>query len=361
MPSQPLFRYALDKTGQNPNNAVFGEIHTLTVLSKRALSPIYGPFFTEEAHFSLYDDISNRQLVRGQDFLFVEILQEATMRFGKEIAQLIIITNSEVSNRVRVNYQVLGGLYQKTTDGLVNLYNTFLADDRAVDWLNVLNKPYEYPPSLHRHMLEDVYGFEPVVIALERIRNAIVLSDVPAFEALINWVLTNVVSEQEIRVGQPNQKYVTFERLLYSLKNLNYNAITLSPSKFTFTSGELLTVHMSSTNFEENTTLYWTIEHINTQNSNFGSTSGIVNVANNRSKFTVSILNNSDPNRDGKFILSVRRDGINGQVLAKTGEITISKRSGAYTVTDYFNACCLFNPMIQVNPYSMYILGGLNA
>lgn len=359
MPSQPLFRYALDPTGVNANNAVFGEVQTLAQVQIRAVSPEYGPFFTESV--KIYDHVTNRELEKGVEYKFVEVLQDATMKFGKEIAQLILITNTDVGNQVRLNYQVLGGLYQKTTQGLVNLYNAFMADDRPVDWANVLNKPYEYPPTLHRHLLEDIYGFEPVIVALERIRNAITLSDVPAFEALISWIRNNVVSEQEINIGEANQKYVTFERLLYSLKNLNYNAITLTPSKTYLSAGDILYVDLSSTNFEEDTVLYWTIDHDNTEASNFGTTTGIVNVSSNRGKMLVNILNNSDPNRDGNFKIQFRRDGINGQVLAKTGWLKISRRSGAYAMSDYFNACCLYNPMIQVNPYSVYILGGLNA
>lgn len=359
MPAQPLFRYPLDPTGVNPNNAVFGEVKALAQVQIRALSPTYGPFFTESV--KIYDHVTNRELVKGDEYKFVEVLQDATMKFGKEIAQLILITNTDVGSEVRVNYQVLGGLYQKTTEGLVNLYNAFMADDRPVDWANVLNKPYEYPPTLHRHLLEDIYGFEPVIVALERIRNAITLSDVPAFEALIAWIRNNVVSEQEINIGEANQKYVTFERLLYSLKNLNYNAITLTPSKTYLSAGDILYVDLSSTNFEEDTVLYWTIDHDNTEASNFGTTTGIVNVSSNRGKMLVNILNNSDPNRDGNFKIQFRRDGINGQVLAKTGWLKISRRSGAYAMSDYFNACCLYNPMIQVNPYSVYILGGLNA
>jgi hypothetical protein len=37
-------------------------------------------------------------------------------------------------------------------------------------------------------MLQDVVGFEPLVVALERVRNAITLTDVASFEALIAWV-----------------------------------------------------------------------------------------------------------------------------------------------------------------------------
>lgn len=359
MPSQPVVRYVLDPTGVNPNNAVFGELQTLTQLQIRAVSPTYGPFFTDSV--KIFDHVTNRELIRNEEFKFVEILQDATMKFGKEIAQLILITNPDVSPQVRLNYQVLGGLYQKSTEALVNIYNTFLQDDRPVDWINVLNKPYEYPPTLHRHLLEDIYGFEPVIVALERVRNAITLSDVPAFEALISWIRNNVVSEQEINTGASNQKYVTFERLLYALENLNFNAITLTPSKSFFSAGDILKVSLSSTNFEEATTLYWTIEHQNTEASNFGTTTGIISVSANRGSMLVNILNNSDPNRDGVFRIQVRRDSINGQVLAKTGWLKIARRSGSYAMSDYFNACCLYNPMIQVNPYSIYILGGLNA
>lgn len=359
MPSQPVIRYALDPTGVNANNAVFGELQTLTQLQIRAVSPTYGPFFTESV--KIFDHVTNRELVRGEEFKFVEVLQDATMKFGKEIAQLVLIINPDVSSQVRINYQVLGGLYQKSTQALVNIYNTFLQDDRPVDWINVLNKPYEYPPTLHRHLLEDIYGFEPVIVALERIRNAITLSDVPAFEALISWIRNNVVSEEEINIGEPNQKYVTFERLLYSLQNLNFNAITLTPSKSFFGAGDILKVDLSSTNFEEPVVLYWTIEHQNTEASNFGTTSGVINVSANRGSMLVNIRNNSDPNRDGVFRIQVRRDSNVGQVLAKTGWLKIARRSGIYAMSDYYNACCLFNPMIQVNPYSVYILGGLNA
>jgi ABC-type polysaccharide/polyol phosphate export permease len=68
------------------------------------------------------------------------------------------------------------------------MYETVLQDARPVAWENVLGKPLLFPPTTHLHNLEDVYGFEPIVGALERVRNAIILSDVPAFEALVDWV-----------------------------------------------------------------------------------------------------------------------------------------------------------------------------
>lgn len=184
--STTLVRYPLDPTGINPDNLIIGEVRQLTLAQVRATAPIYGPFFTDSV--VLHDNISNRPLVRGTDYLCADLLQEATLRYGKEIAQIILIINPDVNNEIRMNYQVLGGLYQNNAQAIADMYQSVMTDDRPVDWTNVLNKPPTFPPTLHNHFLQDIYGFESVVVALERIRNAIVLSDVPAFEAFLAYV-----------------------------------------------------------------------------------------------------------------------------------------------------------------------------
>lgn len=190
-----LVRYPLDPTGINPDNLVIGELKTLTLAQVRASAPTYGPFFTES--IVIYDNVSNTPLVRGTDFICADLLQEATLRYGKEIAQIILIINPTVSNQLRLNYQVLGGLYQNNAQAIADMYQSVMTDDRPVDWINVLNKPTTYPSTLHNHFLEDIYGFEKVVVALERIRNAIVLSDVPAFEAFLDYVKQQLLNLQQ--------------------------------------------------------------------------------------------------------------------------------------------------------------------
>ena len=44
---QPVIRYPLDPTGVNPNNLVIGELAVLQTRPVRAITPIYGPFFSE--------------------------------------------------------------------------------------------------------------------------------------------------------------------------------------------------------------------------------------------------------------------------------------------------------------------------
>lgn len=351
----PIVRYPLDPTGVNPDNRVNGEIHTLSSKPIRAVAPTFGPFFTEG--LEVYDDTSNALLIRNQDYKVVELLQEATVKFGKEICELILITNTSVSNVVRISYQVLGDKYQNNASAVINMYETFLLDNRPVDWLNVLNKPLQFPPSLHNHLLQDIYGFEPIVVALERIRNAIILSDVPAFEALIEWVKnrTQIVDESTINAGDQSAKLVTWDRLLYALDKLNFNAITITPTKQNLQQGDIVTFQLSTTKLDDNTQLFWTVEHINTIGNDFAGTSGIVNIVGNRGQFNLSISSNVQTENEESFKIAIRKNGINGYILAETSIFTIGAHIG-YDYERMMMNCCAYNPEIPIEPISYYLL-----
>ncbi len=191
----PIIRFPLDPTGVNPNNLVENEPQTLNSgVQNRAIAPIYGPFFS--SGLIITDTATNTPLSPSQ-YSVVDLLQDATMLFGQGIYSVILITDSSVSNNVLVTYQVLGGEYQNSASGIVNAYETLLGDNRPVNWVNVLNKPTQFPATLHNHLLADVYGFQSVVAALERVRNAVILSDVPTLNALVTW-MNNLYSQQEI-------------------------------------------------------------------------------------------------------------------------------------------------------------------
>lgn len=351
----PIVRYPLDPTGVNPDNRVTGEIHLLNAKPIRALAPSFGPFFAQSV--TVYDDSTNQLLIRGQDYQIVELLQEATVKFGKEICELILILNEAVSSTIRVSYQVLGGLFQNNASGVINMYETYINDNRPVDWLNVLNKPLQYPPTLHNHLLQDVYGFEPVVVALERIRNAIILSDVPAFEALIEWVKsrTAVASEQEIIDGTAVNKLMTLERMLFALDQFNFNAITITPTSQSLQQGDVITIQLSTTNLKDGTVLYWTIEHLGTQSNDFGGTSGIINIMGNRGQFNLSIANNAQSEDLEAFKVQIHKNSPTGFIVAETSLFTI----GAHVGFDYEGMlmnCCSYNPEIAFDPVSYFYL-----
>lgn len=351
----PIVRYPLDPTGINPDNRVNGEVHTLNTRPIRAIAPTFSPFYTEL--LDVFDDTTNTLLVRGQQYQVVELLQEATAKFGKEICALILILDPNVSNVVRISYQVLGGLYQNSAAAIINMWETYILDNRAVDWVNVLNKPLQYPPTLHNHLLQDIWGFEPVVVALERIRNAIALSDVPAFEALIAWVKekTAIVSEQEIIDAVPSAKLLNWDRLLFALDKLNFNGITINPTLSNLQQGDVVTFQLSTTNLPDNTVLYWTVEHINTTHNDFTGVSGIVNIVGNRGQFNIGINTNSQTELDEAFKIAIRKNDVDGYILATTSVFTIGGHLGPNYEEMLMNCCC-YNPEIAFNPISFFYL-----
>lgn len=186
----PTIRYALDVTGTNLDNLVENEVHSLSTKAIRAVAPKYGPIF--KSGLIIYDHGTDRLLKLGQDYSLAELLQDASLHYGKEIYQIILITNPNVSDKVRINYQALGGYYENDASGMISLYETAMSDNRSVDWVNVENKPVSYPPTLHNHLLHDLYGFEPVIAALERVRNAMILGDIPAFESIIETLQKHI-------------------------------------------------------------------------------------------------------------------------------------------------------------------------
>lgn len=187
----PIYRYALDVTGENPDNHVSGERHSLIpkadLTDVRVFSPKYGPFFANHI-LRIFDRANGRQLVRGQDFKVTDLLQDPTLKTGQDIGQFIVIINGQVSNEIEIHYQVLGGNYQNDATAVQHVFETFLNDVRPVDWANVSGKPLTYPPTAHLHLLEDVIGFGPLVVAIDNLRDAVLLNNTPMYEALIDWV-----------------------------------------------------------------------------------------------------------------------------------------------------------------------------
>lgn len=218
----PLIRYPLDTTGLNTDNYVNGEIHNLSNKPVRAIAPTYGAYFTES--LKVFDNRTQHMLVRGTQYICTELLQTPTEMYGKEICYLILIIDPNVSSEVIIQYQVLGGLYTNSGDAIINIYETIMQDNRPINWVDVLNKPLGYTPTQHLHDGRDIYGFEYLVTSLERIRNAIVASDVPVYEGIMDWLSTeletirNQTSFPKIATTQEALAGVVDDKLMTPLK-----------------------------------------------------------------------------------------------------------------------------------------------
>jgi hypothetical protein len=207
-------RFELDPTGLNPSNRIIDEPYTLGSRDIRAISVNYGPFFKE----SLIVKDGATTLTYGTDYVAAELHQEASLKYGKEICSVILILNPNVSSTGTVTYQTLGGSYLNDSYAIANLYESVINDSRPISWDHVYNKPVTYPPTLHRHLLEDVYGFESVVDALERIKQAITLGQTDVILSIIDALMASYDCKTLPKVI-PSPKLLTYDAMLFFLTN----------------------------------------------------------------------------------------------------------------------------------------------
>jgi hypothetical protein len=184
LPMNPVpIRYALDLTGQDINNLVTDEVHVLSTKEVRSIAPTYGPYYSNS--LIVTDSATNRILKRGVDYTCLDVVGLRTAQSGQEVCSILAITNKLVGGSVRLSYQTVGGYYLGDYEPIRLLIDNLANDTRQVQWENIINRPEAFDPQKHLHRLGDVIGFEYVVVALESIRNAILLGDDVAHTSII--------------------------------------------------------------------------------------------------------------------------------------------------------------------------------
>ena len=181
----PIYRYPLDGTGLSPDNLVVGEEHQLSARAVRCVAPTYGGFFAES--MVVKDLATDMPLIRGVDYTFGELFEFPTGRYGKEIFGLIAITKPNVAG-VKLTYQALGGDYAYSMDTIIAMIDSLNLGDRPVEWGEIIGHPVMFNPASHLHDIGDIYGFEYVVHAIERLRAAVLLGDVASHDEIYRYI-----------------------------------------------------------------------------------------------------------------------------------------------------------------------------
>lgn len=194
MPINPI-RYPLDLTGTSRDNLVLNELHTLKPTRVRAVALQNGAFYT--ASVVIRDVATARVLVSGQDYEFDNLYQMASEHAKAEVAAIIVITNTEVSNTISVDYQCIGGLYGYSTTAIMQQIEDLQLNNRKVEWGNIYNKPAVYPPAKHLHDIGDVYGFEYLVQAIQQLRHAIMVGDEGSHENIYRYIEKTIGSTSD--------------------------------------------------------------------------------------------------------------------------------------------------------------------
>lgn len=193
---QTLVRYPLDTTGVNPDNLIRNEPHTLSERRFRAIAPEQGAFYVEGCIVT--DTANDRILTKEVDYVFSELYQSPTIKYGKEIVGLIIVINPAVSANVTITYQALGGDYSGNVEALVALLDAQTGSQTSTSYLDVINRPSSMVPQPHVHDLGDGQGFEFLVYALERLRSALIWADAPVIFGLQEKVRSALAGIHEL-------------------------------------------------------------------------------------------------------------------------------------------------------------------
>lgn len=179
-------KYPLDKTGVAVSNKVESEPHTLRASMLRPVVLKSGAFFNES--IVVRDAATNRILTKNIDFYGTVLYELPTEAYGKEIYQVVVIVDQTCGANILVDYQALGGEFSYSWDAIVQMVAELGLDNRPVAFDAILGKPAAYNPGPHLHDAGDVYGFEYVVAAIERVGSAIRIGAAAAETKFFDYV-----------------------------------------------------------------------------------------------------------------------------------------------------------------------------
>ena len=175
----------LDLTGISVDNLIVDEEHVLYLAPRRIVIPRYGCFFKEG--LVLTDTVSGNPLLPDQ-YLTMELYQKASLNTGKEVYNVIIITDPAVVDPIKITYQALGGAYSTNSEELLAWFNDHLQQINAADWNDIIGKPKKYKPAGHKQHSKDLFGTEYFLEQLKRTEKAIINSTDDNYKAFLATV-----------------------------------------------------------------------------------------------------------------------------------------------------------------------------
>lgn len=184
---EPLYRYGLDLVGNNPDNFVGNENHTLSTRRNRAVVPKAGVFYADS--LVMIDNHSNRILTRGIDYVFVELNQILSLKTGKDVFGAALVINRSVSPSIKISYNCVGGPHCQSAQTIFDLLEKIPDDNLDFSWYDVDNKPEEFNPTPHFHPIGEASGFEKVCHAVDKIHKALIYTDLPVFRKIISYMM----------------------------------------------------------------------------------------------------------------------------------------------------------------------------
>lgn len=202
----------LDYTGYAKENLIVGEYHKIEKKQAWGIVPHHGLYYAD----SLIIMDGAKPLDPGTDYYCINLHPMLTAKTGKPVCAAIVIRGSSVANQLKITYQAVGGPYATDNAIIANLVQSLVNDKRPTDWNNIFNKPSLFPPTQHRHFIADLEGWEDVVYALERIKQANTLVHVDVMNTILKG-LTDQFECGELGDTLPMNRLVRHDDMLYFL------------------------------------------------------------------------------------------------------------------------------------------------
>lgn len=180
-----LIEYELDPTGLEVSNLITNEVHNNVDTLTGIVIPKFGDFFTDGL---VIRNNTNAILVRDVDYVPIEFNQEASLKYGKEICRGILVLTNKALSPFTITYQVLGGQRSYSNENLLAVLQDKILPPQPIEYAEIYDVPVQFPPEHHLHDIDEVYGFEKIVAALNRVKVAIEVGSFPAFKSLMGFL-----------------------------------------------------------------------------------------------------------------------------------------------------------------------------
>lgn len=197
-----LHQYQLDLTGENPDNLVVDEAHSLVRQRNRALALKHGAFYVESLIITHTD--TGYQLRHLVDYKLLQPLPTLSAASGKKVCGIILIHNSIIHQNLSITYQCVGGAYEITSTELQHYLNTLKDDDPSYSWYNDMVK--DETDAIDTQKI-DTFDFHHLCYNIEKVRNTIIWSDSPYYDR-VRMSLNNTLDSIEVQTRLALDVYI---------------------------------------------------------------------------------------------------------------------------------------------------------
>lgn len=188
--SDITFEYEFDPYGENANNLISKEAHTITAANGTNFNfivPRYAPFFRRS--FVCRNLTTGGTLRPSIDYFFgFRFDQVIVSGSSLPVYGAIVFNDPALTANVEIDYQTLGGEFVQSQSAILALMANKVNDPRTLQWSAVVNLPTEFPPIAHRHDVSDVTTFSDVISAIYDLSDAQKMGFNKAMQSLMEHI-----------------------------------------------------------------------------------------------------------------------------------------------------------------------------